>query len=446
MWLWATWRPPFAWLRMSRICIGRLALIALVSAQSPHAPVIAPDTEALKAADAATATHKAPTLTANGAEPIKTAEPHVAANGHSLPPPVPHSASPHSLPPSASPSASPSHAHSLPPSVSPHISPHHALPSHALPSHALPSMSPHSAMPSASPYISPSSASPHHALPSHALPSHALPSHALPHSASPSASPYVSPPYVSPPYVSPEHAAVPRNDNPHPLGIGARRFPHPNEPTPDQVAEAIVEAEEEENHAMLKDPKEMARREEEWKKMQEAAAANAAHATNQAAPETAKILKEEHDDDHQPSSPVPGEEGAPADDNSLCLQWAQDGECIRNPQYMWMSCFTSCSSLLYIDAEDDCSGWAQNGECEKNPGFMFEKCNRSCVDVARHSTTQPDHEAHRNPHLAADLFTDHAGGEPDTRSHRASHFIPVFVCVLAIFVCFAGVLTALARY
>ena len=41
---------------------------------------------------------------------------------------------------------------------------------------------------------------------------------------------------------------------------------------------------------MLKDPKEMARREEEWKKMQEAAAANAAHATNQAAPETAKIL------------------------------------------------------------------------------------------------------------------------------------------------------------
>ena len=43
----------------------------------------------------------------------------------------------------------------------------------------------------------------------------------------------------------------------------------------------------------------------------------------------------------------------------------KEGECIRNPQFMWMSCVHACNSLKYADAEADCAGWARMGECEK---------------------------------------------------------------------------------
>ena len=55
-------------------------------------------------------------------------------------------------------------------------------------------------------------------------------------------------------------------------------------------------------------------------------------------------------------------------EDPLCASWAKEGECIRNPQYMWSGCAKACNALRYADAEDDCVGWAQIGECEKNPG------------------------------------------------------------------------------
>ena len=59
---------------------------------------------------------------------------------------------------------------------------------------------------------------------------------------------------------------------------------------------------------------------------------------------------------------------AVADENPLCTSWAEAGECIKNPQYMFVACAHACGALQYSDIEADCSGWAQHGECEKNPG------------------------------------------------------------------------------
>ena len=49
--------------------------------------------------------------------------------------------------------------------------------------------------------------------------------------------------------------------------------------------------------------------------------------------------------------------------NPLCPSWAESGECIRNPQYMWSVCAGACSALSYIDADESCAGWAEVGEC-----------------------------------------------------------------------------------
>ncbi len=108
------------------------------------------------------------------------------------------------------------------------------------------------------------------------------------------------------------------------------------------------------------------------------------------------------------------------DENPLCRSWALQGECIRNPQFMWVSCVHSCGSLPYADADADCTGWATTGECEKNPLFMFERCNKSCVDVARKSLHQRDHTARPNPHLAESMVGAEGGS-------RLSTFLPIFI-------------------
>ena len=50
---------------------------------------------------------------------------------------------------------------------------------------------------------------------------------------------------------------------------------------------------------------------------------------------------------------------------------------------------------LYYNNKDDnaeltddhlsCSNWAANGECKKNPGFMFWKCKKSCAAIDSNS-------------------------------------------------------------
>ena len=106
-------------------------------------------------------------------------------------------------------------------------------------------------------------------------------------------------------------------------------------------------------------------------------------------------------------------------------------------------CVHACSSLLYVDVEDDCSGWAANGECEGNPGFMFERCNHSCVTLARRNIGRGDQQARPNPHLASELLGGDEDGAAGT-SHRASTFIPIFVLVLVVLIAIAAIGTAFA--
>jgi hypothetical protein len=77
------------------------------------------------------------------------------------------------------------------------------------------------------------------------------------------------------------------------------------------------------------------------------------------------------------AEPRPG----PKDDNPLCPSWAVDGECIRNPQYMWAACRVACEIQNYMDLDSDCMGWAQAGECEKNPDFMLQVESRPRVTL-----------------------------------------------------------------
>lgn len=40
------------------------------------------------------------------------------------------------------------------------------------------------------------------------------------------------------------------------------------------------------------------------------------------------------------------------DDDPLCPAWAEDGECIRNPQFMWSGCRAACGAQNYVDLEE----------------------------------------------------------------------------------------------
>ncbi|KOO26596.1 hypothetical protein Ctob_013448, partial [Chrysochromulina tobinii] len=130
------------------------------------------------------------------------------------------------------------------------------------------------------------------------------------------------------------------------------------------------------------------------------------------------------------------------DDTPTCRQWALQGECIRNPQFMWVTCSKACGSLPYADADlNECPGWANAGECEKNPVFMFERCNKSCVDSARESLNRREDIPRPNPHLAADLGPQEGS--------RLRTFLPIFCGIglllvggSALCIAFAPALTA----
>ena len=65
-----------------------------------------------------------------------------------------------------------------------------------------------------------------------------------------------------------------------------------------------------------------------------------------------------------------------ADTTAECYQWAADGQCATNPEYMLSSCKYSCwewysfRAKKYPDAPIDkhfsCNAWANAGECYKN--------------------------------------------------------------------------------
>ena len=120
------------------------------------------------------------------------------------------------------------------------------------------------------------------------------------------------------------------------------------------------------------------------------------------------------------------ESGAKTDDNPLCGSWAQSGECIRNPQYMWAVCSLACGSLSYSDNDPSCAGWAEAGECEKNSEFMLAMCNASCVKSVRRGGAERG-----GPHANPNQIAGEGGVRRDgpVQEHRARTFFPIFVLI-----------------
>jgi len=104
-------------------------------------------------------------------------------------------------------------------------------------------------------------------------------------------------------------------------------------------------------------------------------------------------------------SPPPRTEPPCEDNNKRCQEWADRGECKINPNYMLKWCRLSCkvctgstgttsapvpvttsvpvSTLPSTDPSctnnhDRCQEWADRGECKKNPRYMLRMCKKSC--------------------------------------------------------------------
>jgi len=72
------------------------------------------------------------------------------------------------------------------------------------------------------------------------------------------------------------------------------------------------------------------------------------------------------------------------DHNSFCPEWANLGECKKNPQYMNLYCKKSCKkcqSEPCKDEKDDCPYWANTKKYCKSSSyknFMELRCKKSC--------------------------------------------------------------------
>eukprot|EP01035_Chromulina_nebulosa_P010620 gene10620-14256_t len=74
------------------------------------------------------------------------------------------------------------------------------------------------------------------------------------------------------------------------------------------------------------------------------------------------------------------------DAHNECSTWAfEDNQCIENPRFMWSSCLTSCISFAKNIVNDEgyefhskCKDWAAEGECEANPNFINVHCPAEC--------------------------------------------------------------------
>ena len=73
------------------------------------------------------------------------------------------------------------------------------------------------------------------------------------------------------------------------------------------------------------------------------------------------------------------------DTHERCPVWKEEGECIRNTDYMTKYCPASCAQALETSGDDACKDshanchlWAQAGECKVNKVEMFKHCPKSC--------------------------------------------------------------------
>jgi hypothetical protein len=62
------------------------------------------------------------------------------------------------------------------------------------------------------------------------------------------------------------------------------------------------------------------------------------------------------------------------DQHDECPDWAYEGECEENSDFMWGECEYSC------DNHEACQAMADEGNCQENPDFMMETCAWYCDD------------------------------------------------------------------
>merc|ERR1711971_991628 len=66
------------------------------------------------------------------------------------------------------------------------------------------------------------------------------------------------------------------------------------------------------------------------------------------------------------------------DKSDDCPQWARDGECGIQNQYIRAVCPQSCHLCDCYDSNRTCVQWAVDGECERNHDYMRIACRHSC--------------------------------------------------------------------
>lgn len=88
------------------------------------------------------------------------------------------------------------------------------------------------------------------------------------------------------------------------------------------------------------------------------------------------------------------------DTHERCSAWKEEGECLRNAEYMKEFCPASCMDVERStngeckDLHPRCSLWADLGECEDNAAEMNKFCTKACQvcpeDLAAGRTKEED--------------------------------------------------------
>ena len=68
------------------------------------------------------------------------------------------------------------------------------------------------------------------------------------------------------------------------------------------------------------------------------------------------------------------------DKSTDCPNWARDGECAENADFMAQNCPLSCGicSFNCTDTSESCRAWAAEGQCSENPLAMYKDCPIAC--------------------------------------------------------------------
>ena len=81
--------------------------------------------------------------------------------------------------------------------------------------------------------------------------------------------------------------------------------------------------------------------------------------------------------DPPPANAAKSMEGAAADAEPKCADWAKEGECEKNPGFMIFRCQTSCAPRAGGAA---CAAWKTDGRCDDQRTFMDAFCKGVCGD------------------------------------------------------------------